>query len=60
MRLMPGLEEEVITFLPAPAPPYSMLMAATSLSAWNTTMPVRSQGLAAVRYSITSLCGVMG
>ena len=28
-----GLEEEVITIFPLPAPPYTILIAATSLSA---------------------------
>ena len=30
----PGLDDEVSTRFPAPAPPYTMLMEATSLSAW--------------------------
>ena len=51
---MPGLEEEVITILPVPAPPYTILMAATSLSAWSTTIPVVSQGRSAANVSSTS------
>ena len=37
-----GLDEDVMTILPVPAPPYNMLMEATSLSACRTTIPVRS------------------
>ena len=57
---MPGLEEEVMTFLPQAAPPYTMLMEAVSLSAWRTTMPVVSHGFSFMRVSITSDCGVIG
>ena len=57
---MPGLEEEVITFLPQDAPPYTILIAATSLSACNTTIPVSSHGLRNMSVSMTSDCGVIG
>ena len=57
---MPGLDEEVITALPAAAPPYTIFIDDTSLSAWSTTMPVVSHGISASRVSSTSLWGVMG
>ena len=43
---------------PAAAPPYSMLMEATSLSAWMKTPPTRGRYSAAA--SAISLAGVMG
>ena len=57
---MPGLDEEVITRLPDPAAPYTMLIEETSLSACRTTIPVVSQGFSAINVSITSDCGVIG
>ena len=57
---MPGLDEEVITRLPDPAAPYTMLIEETSLSACKTTIPVVSQGFSAINVSITSDCGVIG
>jgi hypothetical protein len=60
MRLIPGELEEVITFLPQHAPPYTMLIEDVSLSAWRTTIPVVSHGLSFMRVSITSDCGVIG
>ena len=59
-RDIPGLEEEVITLRPAEAAPNTMFIAASSLSAWRTTMPVRSSGFSSIRYSSTSDCGVIG
>ena len=52
--------EEVNTIFPLPAPPYTILIAASSLSACNTTMPVSSHGLRSMRVSMTSDCGVIG
>ena len=60
MRLTPGDDEEVITALPVAAPPYTMLIEETSLSAWSTVMPVVSHGMSASSVSRTSLWGVMG
>ena len=57
---MPGLDEEVMTRLPQAAPPYTILIAAVSLSACRTTIPVVSQGLISVSVSNISDCGVMG
>ena len=58
IRLIPGLDEEVIALAPAPAAPYTMLMAASSLYTCMTTI---TRSLAsAVRYSRTSDCGVIG
>ena len=54
------LEDEVITRLPAPPPPYSILIEATSLSACTTAIPVVSHGLSSANVSIISLCGVIG
>jgi hypothetical protein len=54
MRLMPGLEDEVITYFPHDAPPYTMFMDAISLSACNTTIPVVFQGAASIRVSMIS------
>jgi hypothetical protein len=59
-KLTPGLEDEVITILPLAAPPYTMLIAATSLSACNTTIPVVSQGFSSASVSNISDWGVMG
>ena len=56
--LIPGLDDDVITRAPAPAAPYTMLIAATSLSAWRNT-PFTCGSLLAI-YSISSLCGVIG
>ena len=39
---------------------YTMLIAATSLSACNTTIPVVSQGISSSNFSRTSDCGVIG
>ncbi len=58
IRLIPGLDDEVITRAPAPAPPYTILMDATSLSAWRTIMPRLLPSSA--RYSKISDCGVIG
>ena len=55
---MPGEEEDVMARMPAPAAPYTMLMAATSDSDWRNTPP--ALGRWADIYSGTSLCGVMG
>ena len=57
-RLMPGEEEEVMARMPAPAAPYTMLMAATSDSDCRNTPP--ALGRWADIYSGTSLWGVMG
>jgi hypothetical protein len=46
MRLMPGLDDEISTLPPAPAAPYTMLMADTSLSAWRNTPPSSASRLA--------------
>ena len=60
MRLMPGELEDVITFFPQLAPPYTILMDEVSLSAWSTTIPVVSHGLSFIKVSMTSDCGVIG
>ena len=55
---MPGPLEAVMARTPADAPPYSMLIAATSLSACTYTPPVLGMNSAAA--SVISLAGVMG
>jgi fructose/tagatose bisphosphate aldolase len=60
LRLTPGLEDEVIEYFPHAAPPYTMFIAATSLSACNTTIPVVFHGASAIKVSIISDCGVIG
>ena len=55
---MPGLDELVIARTPAPAAPYTMLMAAISDSACTKVPP--SSGILTDIYSGTSFCGVMG
>ena len=57
---LPCLVVNVMTRLPVPAPPYTMLMEAVSLSACRTTMPVVSQGFSFISVSITSDWGVIG
>ena len=52
------LEEEVMTRAPVPAAPYTMLIAATSLSACRKQPPI--SGIRADMYSGISVCGVMG
>ena len=59
-KLKPGLDEDVIAAIPQAAAPYTILIAATSLSACNTTIPVLSIGFCSMKYSITSDCGVIG
>ena len=39
LRLIPGLDEDVITRAPAPAAPYTIFIAATSLSACRNVPP---------------------
>ena len=58
MRDTPGLDEDDITRAPVQAAPYTMLIAATSLSACRKTRP--SSGMRRERYSSNSVCGVMG
>src|SRR5215469_2367013 len=58
IRLSPGPEDAVITRAPAAAAPYTMLMAATSLSACTNVPPTCGMYNAAA--SVTSLAGVMG
>ena len=58
LRLTPGLDELVIARVPAPAAPYTMLIAATSDSAWTNTPP--TSGILTDIYSGTSFCGVIG
>ena len=55
---MPGLDELVIERTPEPAAPYTILMAAISLSACTNTPPI--SGILTDIYSGTSFCGVMG
>jgi hypothetical protein len=55
---IPGLEEEVIALIPAADAPKSILMDATSLSAWMNSPP--NLGRCLERYSGISFCGVMG
>ena len=57
-RATPGEEEEVMARMPEAAAPYTMLMAASSLSAWTKTLPC--SGMCRDIYSGTSLWGVMG
>ena len=57
-KLMPGLDELVIERTPEPAAPYTILMAAISLSACTNTPPI--SGILTDIYSGTSFCGVMG
>ena len=57
-RLMPGLDDEVMTRTPVAAPPTTMLMAAVSLSDWTKTPPARRRF--AAMYSPSSFWGVMG
>ena len=59
LRLIPGLEEEVIALPPAMLAPITMLMAAISLSAWMKTPPSSFESLSAM-YSGNSFWGVMG
>jgi hypothetical protein len=58
MREMPGLEEEVMARAPAAEAPRSMLMEATSLSAWMKQPSTLARFLD--RYSGMSFWGVMG
>ena len=58
LRLMPGLELEVMARAPVAAAPSSMLMLATSLSAWMKTPPASARW--ALMYSGMSFWGVMG
>ena len=55
---MPGPLDALMQRTPADALPYTMLMAATSLSAWMNTPPARGKYSAAA--SAISLAGVMG
>ena len=55
---MPGLEEEVMTRAPAPPAPYTMLIAASSLSACRKHPP--TCGKRSDMYSGMSFCGVIG
>ncbi len=57
---MPGLDDVVITAFPLAAPPYTIFIAANSLSACNTTIPVVSQGAASIKVSMISDWGVIG
>ena len=57
-REMPGLEEDVMTRAPVPAAPYTMLIAASSLSACRKHPP--TSGIRADMYSGISVWGVMG
>ena len=47
-----------MTRAPVPAAPYTMLIAATSLSAWRKQPP--TSGMRADIYSGISVCGVIG
>ena len=58
IRLMPGLDEEVMARSPTAAAPYTMLMAAISLSACMKVPP--SSGSLRDMNSGISFCGVMG
>ncbi len=58
-RLMPGLEEVVITLPPAILAPMTMLMAAISLSAWVKDAPSSFESRSAM-YSGVSFWGVIG
>ena len=59
LRLMPGLDDDVIALAPVTLAPSTMLMAAISLSAWMNVHPGLRPRLAAM-YSVSSVCGVMG
>ena len=58
IKLIPGLAEDVIARTPAQAAPYTMLIAATSLSAWTNTRP--SSSMRFDMCSRASVWGVMG
>ena len=58
MREMPGDEEEVMARAPAAAAPRSMLMEATSLSAWMKQPSTFANSLD--KNSGMSFCGVIG
>ena len=58
IRLMPGPEDPVMVLSPAEEVPYSMLMAASSLSACRKVPPHDGKSFAAV--SASSLAGVIG
>ncbi len=55
---MPGLEDDVMLRTPADAAPYTMLMAATSLSACKNVPPIF--GIRLAMYAAISVCGVIG
>jgi hypothetical protein len=59
LRLIPGLEEEVITLTPAMLAPMTIWIEATSLSAWINTPPSNLESLSDI-YSGTSFWGVIG
>jgi len=59
LRLIPGLDEEVMALLPVMLAPITMLIAASSLSAWMKTPPSISESLDAM-YSVSSFWGVIG
>src|SRR5690606_37272277 len=58
IRLTPGLDDDVMTRTPAVAAPYTMLIAATSLSACTNARP--SSGMRFAMCSSASVWGVMG
>src|SRR5699024_6833178 len=55
---MPGDEDDVMARAPAAAAPYTMLIAATSLSACRYVPP--TLGMRLDMYAASSVCGVMG
>ena len=55
---MPGLDELVIALRPVDAQPYTMLIAAISLSAWRNVPPIF--GMRFDMYAAISVCGVIG
>jgi hypothetical protein len=59
LRLIPGLEEEVIALPPAMLAPMTIWIEAISLSAWMNTPPSNLESLSDI-YSGTSFCGVIG
>ena len=59
IRLMPGLEDAVMARLPVAEAPKTMLMAASSLSAW-MKVPADLRACSSAAASAISLAGVIG